>query len=795
MKNWLAAILASIVLLASPLAANAMPEEDGEAPRVRAVIVGNTNYDPTATEVIRWVPLIGAYNDAVLVAETLLKEGVPRDNITLITEKPLDDKGLSIRETDLVPDGTGTRAAILGALRKIVDTTRPGDEVLISFSGHGYHQKEMVEGNEPDGADEIFIPLDIRDPDPNDPDKRLPQAITDDEIGAVIDAIRAKGGNVTYLADFCHSGDTTRNAGEPSDMPPAGILFKKKFADIGDGDFVKDLAVETAKGKPGWGKFVAMMAAPSDTEAKQRNAPAFRPREDRAPHGILTAYSFANLGNPAVVTYRDLATRVGSNISEYEKKAPLPLFDGDLDRPILGGLLKSSGEARDSWLVVKPKRPREAETMAVDSLEMSAGSFNGVTPGTIVALSSVRGDGEEQVLLYGKVESTTAFTAKLVPTSFGDIDASAWQDIKDIDGNRFSREAKLIATIAQRAIDVSFRVAKPSLPADATAAQQAVVRWIDQLQPEEIKRIGVTFVDSGADADLALAFVDGKLELAETGTKTSDFGAMDIAALYAIDGQQQVGTELSYALKRAARYSKLRQVLASNDAIGTQADNPAEKIAVRFYLTRKDDLFDGNGECRPLTRADGVLREEIPDAAKPLGESGFTADGGRVFRKCDILTVEIENISGEEVYINPIFLTSSGAIYWRPTLRNGSDVRYPSGRKGTFHWQFGKAMDLQRLQDELFILVSDQSDGTAVKYDKISQQAVLIPASDNDARSSGGDSSVMTLRSGASGATGLDTVLNSVLGGANRSGSAGKATPTGVVRYEFTVPPADRDGG
>ncbi|MXP09895.1 caspase family protein [Pseudoblastomonas halimionae] len=793
MIRWLVAILAHVALLASPLAANAMPEDDAAKPRVRAVIVGNTNYDPSATEVIRWVPLIGAYNDAVMVAETLLKEGVARDDITLITEKPKDDKGLTIHQTDLVPDGIGTRAAILGALKKVVDTTRPGDEVLISFSGHGYHQKEMVEGNEPDGADEIFIPLDIGDPLPGDPDKRLPRAITDDEIGAVIDAIRAKGGNVTYLADFCHSGDTMRNAGEPSDMPPAGILFKKKFVEIGNGDFVKDLAVETSKGKPGWGTFVAMMAAPSDTEAKQRNAPAFRPREDRAPHGILTAYSFANLGNPAVVTYRDLATRVGSNISEYEKKAPLPLFDGDLDRPILGGLLKSAGEARDSWLVVKPSRPRDSETMEVDSLEMSAGSFNGVTPGTIIALSSVRQNGEEQVLLYGKVESTTAFTAKLVPASFDDIDASAWQDIRDIDGDRFSREAKLIATIAQRAIDVSFRVARPRLPASPTEAQKAVLRWIDGLTELELGKMGVTFVEPGDEADLLLNFDGRMLAVSEAGTKVTDYGAADIEALYAEDGQAEIGFVLGPSLTRAARFARLRKVLASDDAMGTQADNPSQKVAVRFYLLRSEDNFNADGSCR-IPPSAGLAYEKVSPMSRPLGDSGFTDDGGRVFRKCDLLSIEIENTSGEEVYINPVFFTSSGAIYWLPSLRSSSDVRYPPGRKGVAHLQFGKEMDAQRLQDELIVLVSEQGDGTAVSYAKLVQQPVLVASSEAEGKLVAGETPTMTLRSGGASAGGLDAVLNSVLGGADRSGTSGQATATGAVRFEFTVPPADRAG-
>ena len=607
------AVFATLSVLLAPGALTAQDDGQPEG-RIRALVIGNVGYDPSKYQVIQWKPLVGAYNDAVMITQKLLDEGVSRDAITLLTDPPSAElreqkRGLELFETDLVPDGIGTRDNILGALKQLALTTRPGDEVLITFSGHGYQQREMVAGNEPDGLDEIFIPLDVRDPAPGDSEKRLPGAITDDEIGAAIDAIRAKGGNVTYLADYCHSGDSMRNAGEDSDLPPAGLLAEPKFADIGDGDFVQDLAVEASKGKPGWGSFVAMMAAPSAIQAKQERAPGFWPRDEQKTLGILTAYSFANLSNPQVVTYRDLAARVGSNFSEYEKKAPRPLFDGDLDRPILGGLLKSaSDERRDSWLVNKPRRDLKAETMAVASLEMSAGAFQGVTEGTIIALSSVRGEGEK-VLLYGQVASTTAFTAKLVPVSFNGIDAAQWQDIRDADGDRFSREAKLIATVAQRPVDVSFRVARPAPPSNPTPAQKVALEWFAKTEPGPL---GATFVAPGEEAELAFRLDGDRLAMEEAGTRVTDYGTMDLGELIARGGEDEVAGVLGPAIVRAARFHKLRKVLASNDGLGTQEDNPAEKVAIRFHLLRQDDPVDAEGNCRVPPDA-GLGREQLRD--------------------------------------------------------------------------------------------------------------------------------------------------------------------------------------
>src|SRR5690606_25474603 len=120
------------------------PTQQADAPkgRIRAVIVGVVNYQPGIA-----TPMIGAFNDSVLIAETLIREGASPDDITLLLDPPTPELMAArgnprLRQTKLAPDGTGTRANILGALKRMIDTTRPGDEVLISFSGHGMQQNE-----------------------------------------------------------------------------------------------------------------------------------------------------------------------------------------------------------------------------------------------------------------------------------------------------------------------------------------------------------------------------------------------------------------------------------------------------------------------------------------------------------------------------------------------------------------------------------------------------------------------------------------------------------------------------
>ena len=44
------------------------------------------------------------------------------------------------------------------------------------------------------------------------PDKGVPNALMDDEIGAALDAIRDKGAFIWAVFDCCHSGTATRGA-------------------------------------------------------------------------------------------------------------------------------------------------------------------------------------------------------------------------------------------------------------------------------------------------------------------------------------------------------------------------------------------------------------------------------------------------------------------------------------------------------------------------------------------------------------------------------------------------------
>src|SRR5690606_19023887 len=86
-----------------------------------------------------------------------------------------------------------TRANIFSALGELAKSAQPGSHVVVFMAGHGSRQPATTatEVFEPDGLDEIFLPADVRDWDGSI--GTVENAITDDELGTAIAAIRRRG--------------------------------------------------------------------------------------------------------------------------------------------------------------------------------------------------------------------------------------------------------------------------------------------------------------------------------------------------------------------------------------------------------------------------------------------------------------------------------------------------------------------------------------------------------------------------------------------------------------------------
>lgn len=107
-------------------------------------------------------------------------------------------------EVTLLLNESATRDAILGAWEDILAKSRPGDQLIVSYAGHGSNEPEHTPGNEQDGRDENFL---LAGYAPHG--EAAAQRIRDDEIADLLH--RSAALDVIFVADACHAGTVTRN--------------------------------------------------------------------------------------------------------------------------------------------------------------------------------------------------------------------------------------------------------------------------------------------------------------------------------------------------------------------------------------------------------------------------------------------------------------------------------------------------------------------------------------------------------------------------------------------------------
>lgn len=130
--------------------------------------------------------------------------------------------------TDVATLVGGDRAAILAAIRDLVDRTGPGDAAVLYYSGHGWRVDEF----------QGLSPADVRQTTAADF-----RGILSEELSALIDELTEKTANVTVVLDCCHATGITRgDAARPSavramptpwQVPPAELLAALRARGLG----------------------------------------------------------------------------------------------------------------------------------------------------------------------------------------------------------------------------------------------------------------------------------------------------------------------------------------------------------------------------------------------------------------------------------------------------------------------------------------------------------------------------------------------------------------------------------
>lgn len=427
-----------------------------------ALLIGANQY-PSLEE--RWW-LKGPANDVQLVATYLTTEApvpFPAEHVTVLSDGVAGAKAPTLE-------------AIRGAFAELTAEVQPGDFVYLHFSGHGTQAPAKDPSTELDGLDELFLPVDIGPW--SDAVGEVQNALVDDEIGALIDGLRAKGANVWAVFDSCHSGTATRAVESAEDdvrmrqLPPEALGIDVESVEVSRS--VDPRAVEAPfDAGSGEGSFVAFFAAQTNEVTPEKNLPKGKP--GRKPQGVFTWTLMETLAEYPNATYAQVGQEVLRRYAVKNLAKSTPLFEGDLDQVVFGG----AGGARVSqW---------QAEVSDA-GFTIPAGTLHGLSEGAVLAVMGSAADADEAALGYVELTSVETFS-------------SVGQAVEK-DGKVLPADLPKGVTLRKldEALDFTLTVALPaagSAPADALLAARA------DLAAAAGPRL--SFVAPDQEADLRLA--------------------------------------------------------------------------------------------------------------------------------------------------------------------------------------------------------------------------------------------------------------------------------------------------
>lgn len=494
-------------LLTSALCLTALP---ALARDNHALLIGVNTY--TNLEERWW--LKGPSNDVQLVADYLTTNApVPfaPENVTVLTN---GDAG-----------GTDpTLGAIRQAFADLTATVQPGDFVYLHFSGHGTQAPALDAASELDGLDELFLPSDIGKW--SDKVGVVENALVDDEIGTLIDGLRAKGANVWAVFDSCHSGTVTRSLDGADEevrtrqLSPAALgMDPEAMEDVVSRSIGED--PREGAGAPfdtgdAEGSFVAFFAAQTNEVTPEKNLPKGKP--GRKPQGVFTYTLMETLAEYPGATYAQIGAEVLRRYSVKNLAKSTPLFEGDLDQVVFAG----EGGARVSqW---------QAEVTDA-GLTIPAGTLHGLSEGAVLAVMGSAADADDAALGYVSLKSVDTFVA---------TGTAIEQDGKTL-------PAELPKGITLRKLDevLDFTLTV-ALPAEGTPPADALLATLADLTEAAGPRLN--FVKSTDEADLRLAVLPDSPRPDAIWVLPSTGLAEDLASTPSVSTGDKDGAELAAVL-------------------------------------------------------------------------------------------------------------------------------------------------------------------------------------------------------------------------------------------------------
>lgn len=546
------------LLLGTALALIALPAVAREN---HAILIGANTY-PNLEQRF-W--LKGPSNDVKLVA-TYLTTAAPvpfeADNVTVLADG-----------VDGAP--APTLAAIRGAFADLTARVQPGDFVYLHFSGHGSQAPAADPDSELDGLDELFLPVDIGPW--NDSVGQVENALVDDEIGAMLDALTAKGADVWVVFDSCHSGTATRAAPSGDDdvamrqLPPEALGLSQMQLEDASAAVTRALPDPRARPAPPvdatgqGGSIVAFFAAQTNEVTPEKNLPKGRP--GRVPQGVFTYTLFETLAEYPGATYGQIAQEVLRKYSVKNLARSTPLFEGDLDR------VAFAGEAA-------PRLAQWPATRDGDAFVLPAGTLHGLTEGSRLAVLASAADPLEAALGMLTVSQADTFGS----TAVASADAAPPEALP----------RGVVVRKVSSDLDFSLTVA---LPEPGSAPADALARATDALAAASGARL--VFVPAGAEADLRLAVIADSPRPDAIWVLPSTGMAEDLARTPSVSTADKTDAELAEVLgDTLTRMAKAINLLKLGAAVGQGDGGVSVDLLTRNPGDRTLRDLDTNGVPR-----------------------------------------------------------------------------------------------------------------------------------------------------------------------------------------------------
>lgn len=572
------------------------------------------------------IALEGPRNDAKLLYRTLRDGGMAAERIRVYA----DTIDRSAYPDPLPTAGDPTLANIRAGIRWLVSTASRGDEVMIFLAGHGSFHPETSVGrpagrsDEDDGTDEIFLPIDIGTWNEK---QQVTNELIDNEIGADVDRLLAKGVFVWLVVDACHSGTASRAAGDggvdravsPALLGvPASIAAGRTRG--GSAGPTRPLVAPPPDAETG--RFVAFYATMPDQRAKENRVPFNAPEKEQRQHGLMT-YALVQamrLGQSA--TYAGLAAQIIAAYDEWRLPVQ-PLFEGNLNAtPIV-----FAGRDR-AWRV----------SASTGTPEILAGDVDNIGPGAVFAVQQVGAGPDSPPLFYAQITQTRLDRSAFEPISNDPARPIDKQRLESLglsltDYRTFRSLDRVEARLVERVPALTLRVAAPvAAPAAVTALAQAA---------EPPVPVALAWVAGNANPDVRLEvaenrlwFVPGAQALITTGPRQNYSLALAGLTPETVAGALRGIAKANNLLRMAARYrmTDVARSLSTTVAIGSGRREPG-------------------GRCQMAS-----VEPRMPADARPVPAAQLTAGQPIKINICDRVYVAITNNGRSIIDLTPLYV-------------------------------------------------------------------------------------------------------------------------------------------